>query len=87
MDPGGSMLHSQGLSNNPSTQFLALIPISLRSILILSSHLRLGLPKDPFPAGVSTSIFHHTHCSKASSFFILLPHGPTFASIRDYWEN
>ena len=34
-----------------STQFLALIPISSRSILILSSHLRLGLPKDIFPVG------------------------------------
>ena len=50
MEPGGSIPHSQGLSYNAypdpeSTQFLVLIPISLRSILILFSHLRLGLPK------------------------------------------
>ena len=56
-EPGGSMSHSQGLSSNPSpepkqTQFLVLIPISLRSILILSSHLHLGLPKGLFPADV-----------------------------------
>ena len=31
-----------------------LIPISLRNILILSSHLRLGLPKGLFPASVPT---------------------------------
>jgi hypothetical protein len=48
------MPHSQEISNNylqscaESTQFLALISISLRSILILSSHLRLGLPKGIF---------------------------------------
>jgi hypothetical protein len=35
-------------SGAESTQFLILIPISLRSILILFSHLRLGLPKDLF---------------------------------------
>ena len=32
-----------------SSQFPALIPISSRSILIFSSHLRLGLPKGLFP--------------------------------------
>ena len=62
MDSGDSMLHSQGLSINPypesnqSTQFLVLIPISLRSILILSSYLRLGLSKGLFPAGVLVKI-------------------------------
>jgi len=29
-------------------------PTSCRSILILSSHLRLGLPSDPFPSGFVT---------------------------------
>ena len=61
MEPGGSMPHSQGLSNNPvswaeSTQFPALIPISSRSILILSSHLRLSLPKGLFPVDLPVKI-------------------------------
>ena len=33
-----------------------LIPISLRSILILSSHLRLGLPEGLFPVGLPVEI-------------------------------
>ena len=55
MEPGGSMPHSQGLSNNPnpeSTQLLVLIPIYLRSILILSSHLRLDFSKGLFPVKI-----------------------------------
>ena len=39
----------QSLSYSESTQFLLLIPISLRSILILYSHLPLGLPRGIFP--------------------------------------
>jgi hypothetical protein len=38
-------------SNNP--QFSMLTPISLRSFLIFSSHLRLGLPKGLFPVGLT----------------------------------
>ena len=57
MEPGGSMSHLQGPSNNPypetiQTKFLVLIPISLRFILILSSHLCLGFPKGLFPVGI-----------------------------------
>ena len=41
MEPGGSMPHSQGFSNNESrvetTQFLVLTTISLKFILMLSS--------------------------------------------------
>ena len=37
-------------------QFLTLIPISLRSILLVSYHLRLDLPKGLFPAGVPVKI-------------------------------
>ena len=39
-----------------STKFLISIPISLRSILILSSHIYLGLPKGLFPLGVTVKI-------------------------------
>ena len=42
MEPRGSMSHS--LSLVESIQFLTLTRISSGSILILSSHLRLGLP-------------------------------------------
>ena len=60
MEPGCSMPYSQGLSNNsypePNQQFPALTPISSSSILILSSHLRLGLPKGLFPVGLPVKI-------------------------------
>ena len=39
-----------------STQFLIFIPIYLRSIVILSSHLRLGLPKYLFPVGLPIKV-------------------------------
>ena len=61
-----------------STQFLVLIPIYLRSILILSSHLRVDLPKGLFPVGLpvqnfeSTPTFLHSDymtCSSQSSRF------------------
>ena len=49
MQPGGSMPHLQGLSNNtypePNNPIPASIPISSRFILILSSYLRLGLSR------------------------------------------
>jgi hypothetical protein len=37
-----------------STKFIPPHSISLRSILILSTHLRLGLPSDLFPSGFLT---------------------------------
>ena len=48
----GLMLRLQGFSNNP---FL-LITISLGFILMMSSHLSLGLPKVLFPVGVPVKI-------------------------------
>ena len=56
MEPGGSMPHSQGLFNNPYLEPNQPIPISLRSILIWSSYLRLGLPRGFFPVGVPVKI-------------------------------
>ena len=57
MEPGGLNPHLQGLSNNPypkpyQPSFYYLSPISLRSILIMSTRLRLGLPEDIFPVGL-----------------------------------
>jgi hypothetical protein len=58
--PVGSMPHSQGLSNNPYPKskqpILVVIFISLRSILILYSHLRLSLLKGLIPIGLPVKI-------------------------------
>ena len=56
------MPYSQGLSNNSYPEpnqpnYPSLIPISSRSILILSSHLRLALPKGLFPVGLPVKSF------------------------------
>ena len=61
MELGGSIPHSQGLSNNPypepnQTLFLALIHNSLKSIQLLSSHPRLGLDKGLFHIGLPVKI-------------------------------
>ena len=60
MKPGGSVRHSQGLSNNPypePTLLLVLVPIYLGVIVILSFHQRMGLTKGLFPIGLSVKIF------------------------------
>ena len=46
----------KSLSWAESTQIPGLIPIFSRSIQILSSHLRLDLPKDLFPVGLPVRI-------------------------------
>ena len=56
MEPGGSMSHSQGLSNNSYPELNQPNSLHSRLILILSSHLRLGLPKDLFPVGLPVKI-------------------------------
>ena len=62
MEPRGSMLHSQGFfnnpysdSNNPITQFDI---VSLRLILILSSHLSQHFPKGLFPVCLPVKILN-----------------------------
>ena len=55
MEPGGSMPYSQWLSNNPILSRIKQIP-RIDTHLILSSNLRLGLPKGTFPVGLSDKI-------------------------------
>ena len=82
MEPGGSMPHSQGLSNNSYPEpnqpnYLQLIPISSRSILILSFHLCLGLPKGLFPVGLPVKIL------KALLPFSILATCPAYLNLLD----
>ena len=59
MEPEGSLPHSQvSLSSSRSIQSMPPHPTSWKSILMLSSHLRLGLPSDLFPSGFSTKILY-----------------------------
>jgi hypothetical protein len=46
--------HPEPYQSNPHHPILSLI----RSILMLSTHLRLGLPSDLFPSGFPTNILH-----------------------------
>ena len=47
----GTQRFNAAFTRTLQTQFPTLIPISSWSILILSSHLCIGLPKDLFPVG------------------------------------
>jgi hypothetical protein len=58
MEPEGSLLCSQEPSTGPYPEPDKSHPISRRSILILSTHLRLGLPSGLFPSGFRTYILY-----------------------------
>ena len=60
MEPKGSSPHSQGLATCPYPQSdpLSPHPTSWRSILLLYSHLRLGLPISFFPSDLPTKTPH-----------------------------
>jgi hypothetical protein len=62
-EPEGSSPHLQQLGTKPYSEPTEPTqhppqPISLRSILITSSHLRLGLPRSLFPSAFTTKIFY-----------------------------
>jgi hypothetical protein len=57
-EPKGSLPCSQEPSTGPYPEPDRSNPISLRSILILPTHLRLGLPSGLFPSGFPTSILY-----------------------------
>ena len=66
MEPGGSLLHSQA---PPPVPILSQInpgrvthPISWRYIVILTSHLRTGLPSGLFPSGLKPKHYVHLSC-------------------------
>jgi hypothetical protein len=61
METEGSLPRSQEPSTGPYPEPDGSNPynlIPLRSILILSTHLRLGLPSGPFPSGFLTNILY-----------------------------
>jgi len=63
MEPEGSLPYSQGPAHRslPSVTWIKYTTshhLSLRSILILSSHLRLGIPSGLFPSRFPTKIFY-----------------------------
>jgi len=62
MEPEGSLPHSQVLAicpySEPDQSSPRPHPTSWRSILILSSHLSLGLPSGLFPSGLVTKTLY-----------------------------
>jgi hypothetical protein len=58
MEPKGSLRCSQEPSTGPYPEPDRSSPYHLRSLLILSTHLRLGLPSGLFPSGVPTNILY-----------------------------
>jgi hypothetical protein len=89
MEPEGSLLCSQEPSPGPlswarSIQSILSHPTSLRSTLILSNHLHLGLPSGLFPSGFSTNIVHK-HSSSPHSCYMPCPF--LLHKLLTYWAE
>jgi hypothetical protein len=61
-------------------------PISLKSILILSSYLRLGIPSGLFPSGLSTKILYAAHLPHAR-YMAGPSHPPQFDRPNNTWRR
>jgi hypothetical protein len=74
MEPEGSIPCSQEPFTSPYPEPYHSDPISLRYTLILSTHLRLGLPSSLFPSGFPTNILYTFHFSsvRATGHFIII---------------
>ena len=84
MEPDGSLPHSQQLTTypypEPDQSSPCPYPTSLRSILILSFHLRLGLPSRLLPSGFPNKTVHaHTLPIRAKC--------PAHLSLLDVYES
>jgi hypothetical protein len=87
MEPEGSLPYSQDPSTGPHPepdQSSPYHPI-LRSILILSIHLRLGLPSGLFPSFTPIS---YMHSSSPHSFYMPCPSHPPLLTHSNYtWRR
>jgi hypothetical protein len=75
------------LSRVKSLQSIPLHPISLGSILVLSSHLRLGLPNSFFPYGFPTEDLHIFLFSPMSATYPALSYNLIMILIYSYVDN
>jgi hypothetical protein len=74
------------LSWATSIQSVPLHTISLRSILILSTHLRLGLPIGLFPSGFPAKSYMHS--ASPHSCYMSCPSHPTWLDHSNYiWKR
>jgi len=79
MEPEGSLPHSQVPANCPYHEPAQSSPYHRRPILILSSHLCLGLPSGPFPSGFPTKTLYTPHPS--AIHFYMPPQNVAFFSV------